>query len=214
MLPEADLLDMVTEAHTILCSNRDDTHKYNDIILQRYCAAHGVDIVRMVPNTNIKDCNPLAKWRDDTQANYITSAAIGARVVIIENGIGTSVNGSTGVIKSFKYRQSTGAVMAIIVTLDSTNIDVEVRKSKYAHKCHEAQKLYVATFPMLLGYAITVHRSQGATISTPVIIHIKNCFAPGLAYVAYSRIKSKTTLTVVAEYCKPENFIPAPAWVP
>jgi ATP-dependent exoDNAse (exonuclease V) alpha subunit len=36
---------------------------------------------------------------------------------------------------------------------------------------------YKASLPLMLGYAITGHKTQGATISSKVMIHIRESFA-------------------------------------
>jgi hypothetical protein len=43
----------------------------------------------------------------------------------------------------------------------------------------------------MLGYAIIGHKSQGATISSKVMIHVHESFAWGLVYVMLSRITSR-----------------------
>jgi hypothetical protein len=43
----------------------------------------------------------------------------------------------------------------------------------------------------MLGYAIIGHKSQGATISSKVMIHICESFAWGLVYVMISRVTSR-----------------------
>jgi len=49
----------------------------------------------------------------------------------------------------------------------------------------------------MLGYAITGHKSQGATISSKVMIHICESFAQGLVYVMLSRVTSRNFLKIV-----------------
>ncbi len=49
----------------------------------------------------------------------------------------------------------------------------------------------------MLGYAITRHKSQGATISSKVMIHIHEYFAQGLVYVMLSRVISRIFLKIV-----------------
>jgi hypothetical protein len=49
-------------------------------------------------------------------------------------------------------------------------------------------------FPLKIGYAITVHKSQGMTLEGVVIDFGKGTFGSGLAYVALSRVKSKANL--------------------
>ena len=44
-------------------------------------------------------------------------------------------------------------------------------------------------FPITLGWAITIHKSQGLTFDN-VVIHCPYAFAPGMLYVALSRCRS------------------------
>ena len=45
-------------------------------------------------------------------------------------------------------------------------------------------------FPLVLAYAITIHKSQGLTVEKAVLNISEADFAPGLTYVAVSRVKS------------------------
>jgi hypothetical protein len=49
----------------------------------------------------------------------------------------------------------------------------------------------------MLSYAIIGHKSQGATISSKVMIHICEFFAWGLMYVMLSRLISRKKLKIV-----------------
>lgn len=49
--------------------------------------------------------------------------------------------------------------------------------------------------PLIAGWAITVHKSQGMTLSN-VAVSLDKCFAPGQAYVALSRVKCLRTIMV------------------
>ena len=64
-------------------------------------------------------------------------------------------------------------------------------------------------FPIVLAYAMTGHKSQGATISNKVIVHIRNAFAPGLTYVMLSRTTNRQNLNIVKKL-QPSDFIPCP----
>jgi ATP-dependent DNA helicase PIF1 len=46
-------------------------------------------------------------------------------------------------------------------------------------------------FFIVLAYAITGHKAQGATIKSKVNIDIKNSFALGLTYVMLSRVTNR-----------------------
>ena len=61
-------------------------------------------------------------------------------------------------------------------------------------------------FPLILGWAITVHRVQGMTISSNVFVVLDSTFfASGQAYVALSRVKKLAQLHLLA--FDPDNAI-------
>jgi len=45
-------------------------------------------------------------------------------------------------------------------------------------------------FPLMVAYAITVHKSQGLSLDKAVLNIAKKDFSPGLTYVAVSRVKT------------------------
>ena len=53
------------------------------------------------------------------------------------------------------------------------------------------------TYPLVLGYAMTGHKAQGATIDKPCIVHVRDGFAPGLVYTMFSRVTRLSHLRVV-----------------
>lgn len=53
----------------------------------------------------------------------------------------------------------------------------------------------VSQIPLKLGYAITVHKSQGQTFDG-VVMDLSNCFQEGLGYVALSRVRSIDDLVI------------------
>lgn len=53
----------------------------------------------------------------------------------------------------------------------------------------------IEQFPVKLGYAITVHKSQGQTFDG-VEVDLSKCFTPGLGYVALSRVKEAKNLII------------------
>ena len=56
---------------------------------------------------------------------------------------------------------------------------------------------------------MTSYKSQGAIISTKVIVNIRNTFAPGLSYVMLSRTTNKKNLNIIRRLI-PSDFIPCP----
>jgi ATP-dependent exoDNAse (exonuclease V) alpha subunit len=72
--------------------------------------------------------------------------------------------------------------------------------------CHTHTK---KTFPLVLAYALTVHKSQGMSIDHTTIVHFKNVFAFGMAYVALSRPTSRQHLKIVGGL-KESDCLPIP----
>jgi hypothetical protein len=56
----------------------------------------------------------------------------------------------------------------------------------------------------MLGYVIIGHKSQGATISSKVMIHIRESFAQGLVYVMLFRVTSQRNLKIVNNLQPPD----------
>lgn len=66
----------------------------------------------------------------------------------------------------------------------------ESREAKYSKgKISYEVILKIEQYPVVLAYALTIHKSQGMTYQR-IACDITNCFAPGQAYVALSRCSS------------------------
>ena len=54
-------------------------------------------------------------------------------------------------------------------------------------------------FPLMLAWAVTIHKCQGLTLSEIVIdmTHLKGKFKPGEAYAAFSRVKTLDKLHII-----------------
>jgi ATP-dependent exoDNAse (exonuclease V) alpha subunit len=107
-----------------------------------------------------------------------------------------------------------GASYVIQVQLTRTKQIVEVEKESWDKKTYETietslevdgetmiqQKLTdkiigrYSQFPLKVGYAITVHKSQGMTLEGAVLDFGSGTFGSGLVYVALSRVKSLQNL--------------------
>lgn len=55
-------------------------------------------------------------------------------------------------------------------------------------------------FPIKIGYAITIHKSQGQTLDYALIDFGRGCFASGQAYVALSRVKTIEGISFVSGF--------------
>lgn len=108
---------------------------------------------------------------------------VGAQVMLtfnvnLELGL---CNGSRGVVKELTEHG------ANILFLDGTQIFIEPIKIQI----EERKNIAVRTqLPLILAYALTIHKSQGSTIDCAIIDIGPNIFAPGQAYVALSRARN------------------------
>lgn len=118
---------------------------------------------------------------------------VGARVMFLSNYKPEDseeylwVNGSLGTVVD--YRRSIP-----IVELDDSGQRVDV--PKHVWKLTDWADVELARFeqiPLKLAYGVTIHKSQGLTL-TQAVIDCKKIFADGQAYVALSRVKSSEGL--------------------
>ena len=135
----------------------------------------------LVGGNNIKET--------DFPCEFDLKLKIGALVMMITNDQEHKrwVNGTLGIISDLT------SVM-VKVTINGTDFEISpVTFNKY--KCEynrEEKKLEyivessVSQFPLILAYAITIHKSQGMTYQQ-IACDLGSCFAPGQAYVALSR---------------------------
>jgi ATP-dependent exoDNAse (exonuclease V) alpha subunit len=123
---------------------------------------------------------------------------LGALVILTENidlKVGAT-NGTTGIITKLEFDLEDN-VCSIFVTLNPLGYMQIVQKKSIQNKYDSQGHFYKVSFPSMLGYAITGHKSQGATISSKVMIHICEFFARGLVYVMLSKITSNFFLKIV-----------------
>lgn len=120
----------------------------------------------------------------------------GCKVIICANDLmGNYVNGNTGVIEKITN-------MSIGVRLDN-GILVDVERftwEAYSYSGNRGNlvKEVVGSFtqfPLALGWAISIHKSQGMTLDQ-VAVHVgEGCFAHGQFYVAASRVRDLSNLS-------------------
>jgi ATP-dependent DNA helicase PIF1 len=141
----------------------------------------------------------LNKEFDSFIADQQLHLKVGAQVILIKNVSQKKqlVNGSRGVVVKFietfdellqfetelpvvKFACGKSYVMGYHKFCTSGDSDLEIERMQ---------------IPLKLGWALTIHKSQGMTLDR-VILDLPVAFAPGHAYVAMSRVKDPSGLSI------------------
>ena len=127
-------------------------------------------------------------------------------------------NGSTGEVTGFTPENG-AFITEVEVRLDGGRVvKVEreilqehqsIRHSRPGEKPWIEKKLIfeAVQFPLTLGWAFTIHKSQGKTIGK-VRINVSDSFSPGMAYTALSRVRRMDHLIISGTFGK--HHFPAP----
>jgi ATP-dependent exoDNAse (exonuclease V) alpha subunit len=105
-------------------------------------------------------------------------------------------NGTIRIITKLKFDLKNN-LCSIFVALNPLGYVQIVRKKSIQNKYDSQGHFYKTSFPLMLSYAITKHKSQGATISSKVMIHIHESFVRGLVYVMLSKVTSQKNLKLL-----------------
>ena len=134
-----------------------------------------------------KDCNLTA----GLEAELVI--AVGARVMLRRN-IDTKhglVNGAIGTVIDITYQH-------VIVKFDHITepCALEMVRSKFL--LLKSFHIYQKQFPLILAYAVTIHKCQGLSLDCAIVDLSSKVFCAGMAYVALSRVRSLDGLYLTA----------------
>lgn len=176
---------------TILFSKKVDVEGYNEDELQKLEHPDVIFVaidsfIPKKPGTLLEEYLPQL---DDAVSNLIM-LKVGAQVMLCVNlDVGEGlVNGSRGVIteinetlnKEYSHTVKVRFLNGMLVTISPNVWEIVDKKGKASR----------TQIPLVLAWAITIHRVQGTTLDYAVVDCGPSVFTYGQAYVALSRVRS------------------------
>jgi ATP-dependent DNA helicase PIF1 len=132
----------------------------------------------------------------------------GARVIFIRNDRHRRwVNGTTGVVTSLdedEIEVKTDGDDALTVGFDTWTKHKRIKVDK---EVHDQEVGSMSQLPLRLGWAITIHKSQGMSLDRVVFSAPRSLFAPGQAYVGLSRARSLEGLRLLRPLKREDVFL-------
>lgn len=137
---------------------------------------------------------------NDVPAPMNLKLKVGALVVFVKNGDKWH-NGSVGIVENL------GGKEIIVHLIDDDKYDLVVVKpekwAKIEYSRDENDRIAeneigsYKQFPLMLGYAMTIHKAQGKTLNKVVLDISRGAFAHGQTYVALSRTRRACDMHIV-----------------
>lgn len=136
----------------------------------------------------------------DVPAPMDLKLKVGALVVFVKNSDKWH-NGSMGIVRNMTAREIT------VQLLSDTRQLVPVKPEKWEKieyvrdendRLVEKEVGSYKQFPLMLGYAMTIHKAQGKTLDAVVLDISRGAFAHGQVYVALSRTRHKSDMHIAS----------------
>lgn len=140
---------------------------------------------------------PVNKWKLPVSDRL--ELKIGARVIFLKNNKPQWINGDTGEVVGLEadhIRVKKHNSDNVVLVMKETWYKL---KYTYSHINRKIEQEQIGTFqqlPVALGWAITIHKSQGLTLEQLTLDLGNGTFAAGQLYVALSRAKSIEGITL------------------
>jgi ATP-dependent DNA helicase PIF1 len=161
---------------------------------------------------SVKLNEPVCSWKDTPSpfflhpifssfsAQSLINLKVGAQVILLRNidVKNNLANGSRGVVVAFEnqYDNLTDRIQMLPVVLFSTGETYIVGYHDFQTRLDvDGITVQRRQIPLQLGWGMTIHRAQGMTLDK-IIIDLPASFAPGHAYVAFSRVKTLQGLSL------------------
>ena len=122
---------------------------------------------------------------------------VGAKVMLkrnknVEAGL---VNGSVGVVTGFTSQNK--KVSTVEIQFNKVPGTVKIERESASFEVLKGIFYTRKQFPLMLAFAITVHKCQGLSLHSAIVDAGSTCFGPGMIYVALSRVTSLSGLHLI-----------------
>ncbi len=172
-----------------LFATKDKTNSYNEEKLATLPHDEVVFVSRDKGNTKLLNQCP---------APNKLHLRVGAQVILTRNISDDAVNGSVGTIVDLS-RDVHGVRMPLVRLTNRDGVSFEMHVSKVYWEVTAPDTTVLASryqYPIILAWAMTIHRSQGKTIPR-LCVDMSGIFETGQAYVALSRCPDPNNLQVI-----------------
>lgn len=118
--------------------------------------------------------------------------AVGARVMYLVNDKKEHrmVNGARGNLLKFHYEADKRTVASVEVKFDNMSKPTLVKRVDRMFRPMAGVNVHRQQFPLVLAYAVTIHKSQSLSLSCVFADIGQEIFAPGQSLVALSRCRT------------------------
>ena len=197
-------LQQVGQAPVCLFPTRDMCKTFNNEMLQQLTTevhelvcTDEVDQTSSTKKWNKQAVEQLEKLNNDCSRTAGLEAklllAVGARVMLRRN-IDTKtglVNGALGTVLSISKD-------LVTVQFDHVSKPYDVDRVQTKFMVMKNFYVYREQFPLILAYAVTIHKCQGLSLDCAIVDLSDKVFSAGMAYVALSRVRSLAGLHLSA----------------
>ena len=197
---KVDIAKVDLNATVIICSKREECKHFNTVCLEML-EGNGMHYEAVDTDHNgmpLRDTDKKRIQRVSDRLPDELHLKVGARVVLrrnvnIERGW---VNGTIAQVVSLAKN------CIVLCQVDRPKERLPLPRFKQLIMISGASYHIVrCQFPVMPGYAVTVHRVQGMTVKKAVVLLNKSFFESGQAYVALSRVRNLEDLTIWKYHC-------------
>jgi hypothetical protein len=183
---------LIQSGAMVLCTHREDVARANSAGLAAHWRPR--QIVQVQPAFDTQGFQEWESWCTSTDFHRLVAFAVGAPVVFTRtvNKNALATNQAAGTVTDFNV--SDGTVSSISVRIASSGETISVSRSDVNNQPHNGLTVWRKTFPLELGYAVTAHRIQGATLTSHTLVHPRRAFAQGQINVLLSRVTDRKFL--------------------